>query len=251
MHRKNRPRKAFSLIELLVVIAIIAILMTLLTPLIRRSIDTARLSGCISNLRQLASATAMFAADNNGQLPHPCWGTKYELPTVANGWLYSGRYGGKPFFDSWTNIWTGVLWEYIEDRKVYRCPADPQPEIKDLYFYPNDCWLLTTYGMNGSLCGFNANARVLRVSEMKPSDVIIWEQEFRWNVPGDFWDGSNSPDQGMNNRHYGKGAIGCVDGHVEVITQEEYNRLTRGAAGWDGRRNRFWNYPYTNSGGWW
>jgi len=240
----QRKRAGFSLIELLVVIAIIAILITLLTPLITRSIDRARLAGCISNLRQLASASAMYAADNNGQLPHPCWGTKTQLKSLEGGWLYSGDFGGNPYFDSWTNIKTGVLWSYIQDRKVYRCPADPQPEIEDLYFYPDDCWLLTSYGMNGSMCGYKPHGRVLRVSELRPSDVIVWEQEFRWNVKGDLWDGANSPDQGMNNRHYGKGAIGCVDGHVEIITQEDYNKMTRRSAGWDGRRNRFWHYPY-------
>lgn len=243
MKSLRTARRGFTLIELLVVVAIILLLMTILIPYARRNLDKAKMTGCISHLRQLQVATSRFASDHEGRLPHPCWGTKSQLPNTADGWLYAGDFKGNPFFDKWENIMTGVLWPYLGDGRAYRCPADPQPQINNLYFYPNDCWLLTTYGMNGSLCGFNPAGRVVRASEMRGSDAIIWEQEFRWNEPGDFWDGSNSPDQGMNNRHFGKGAYSRMDGGVTVITQDEYNRLTRYASGWDGKRNAFWNYP--------
>ena len=249
MRSLRSSRAGFTLIELLVVIAIILLLMTILMPYVRGNIDKARLIGCVSHLRQLQLAVSRYSVDNKGNLPHPCWGTKSQLPDNTAGWLYAGNFRGNPFFDKWDNIKTGVLWPYLGDGRVYRCPADPQPRISDLYFYPNDCWLLTSYGMNGSLVGFDPLGRVVRASEMKGEDAVIWEQEFRWNVPADFWDGSNYPDQGMNKRHLDRGAYSRIDGSVAVIKHAEYNRLTRLADGWDGKRNIFWNYPRTESGG--
>ena len=62
-------RKAFTLIELLVVIAIIAILAAILFPVFAQARESAKMTVCLSNLKQNAMATLMYMGDTEGAPP--------------------------------------------------------------------------------------------------------------------------------------------------------------------------------------
>jgi prepilin-type N-terminal cleavage/methylation domain-containing protein len=64
----KRHRRAFTLVELLVVIAIIALLMAILMPALRKARDAARRISCGSRLRQWGMAIQMYTNDNDGEL---------------------------------------------------------------------------------------------------------------------------------------------------------------------------------------
>jgi len=64
-----QQKSAFTLIELLVVIAIIAILAAILFPVFATAREKARETSCLSNLRQLGTATLMYATDFDEELP--------------------------------------------------------------------------------------------------------------------------------------------------------------------------------------
>lgn len=62
-------RRAFSLIELLVVVSIIAVLVALLLPSLKSARDAGRLVQCANNQRQLAFADLNYANENAGWFP--------------------------------------------------------------------------------------------------------------------------------------------------------------------------------------
>lgn len=62
-------RKAFSLMEMLVVISLITLLISLLMPSLTGAREEARASKCSSNTRQWATAFQSFTVDHNSVLP--------------------------------------------------------------------------------------------------------------------------------------------------------------------------------------
>jgi prepilin-type N-terminal cleavage/methylation domain-containing protein len=62
-------RNAFTLVELLVVIGIIAVLIGILLPSLARARQQAVSVQCLSNLKQIAMAAHLYAAENRGFFP--------------------------------------------------------------------------------------------------------------------------------------------------------------------------------------
>ena len=95
--------RAFTLIELLVVIAIIAILAAILFPVFAQAREKARQTSCLSNLKQLGLAYAMYRTDYDGVNPIT---------------IMSGPSGS----------WLNASQPYIKNRGIYRCPSDTSPK---------------------------------------------------------------------------------------------------------------------------
>ena len=115
--RSVRPRRAFTLIELLIVIGIIVVLVGLVVPSLARVRDSAREVVCRSNQRQIALAFLSFAADHEGRLPGNWWdGSNPDKEKRA--WLLNSN---EPFDNAPQG---GTIYPYLGGNDaVYRCPS--------------------------------------------------------------------------------------------------------------------------------
>jgi prepilin-type N-terminal cleavage/methylation domain-containing protein/prepilin-type processing-associated H-X9-DG protein len=109
-------RQGFTLIELLVVIAIIAIIAAILFPVFAQAREKARQTACLSNLKQIGTAFAMYVQDYDERLPDRR-DLKLTLPTGYRPW------------STWPPsdpraAWAAVILEpYVRSSGIWSCPS--------------------------------------------------------------------------------------------------------------------------------
>src|SRR5712671_1524511 len=102
-HRRN----GFTLIELLVVIAIIAILAAILFPVFAQARERARMTACLSNMRQIGTSLMMYAQDYDETLPY----IRFHGAGVC------GKGAG-------CYTWKNAIRPYLKNLDVLGCPSN-------------------------------------------------------------------------------------------------------------------------------
>ena len=120
-HRHDARRVAFTLIELLVVVAVIGILASLLLPALTKAKAQTQSTACRNNLKHLQLSWLMYVDDYEGRFP------PNRLAFAGYGWcsLPGSWVLGNAQADATTaNIKRGLLFPFVRNPAVYRCPSD-------------------------------------------------------------------------------------------------------------------------------
>lgn len=121
-------KRAFTMIEILMVIAIIALLAALLFPAFARAKKAAKSTVCISNLRQIAQGMLMYMGDNDDYFP---WAVDNSDRLHPEQWV------SDPFFHSQIPnmpLMQTVLEPYLKGGQVFHCPMDSGTLVLDDHF---------------------------------------------------------------------------------------------------------------------
>ncbi|MBP6962849.1 MAG: type II secretion system protein [Armatimonadetes bacterium] len=195
-------RRGFTLIELLVVIAIISILAAMLFPVFATARAKGRQISCLSNLRQIGMAIALYQQDYGGLFP-------------ASNWAASGSPPAPPF-----DVTTGGLFPYIRSQGVYVCSTDSEGSVKGLSYELNANLLsmpeasLDSHSTTVVLLDAKVDDSVFVVGSLEDDAAVqAFTSETRDQITGD----------AMNADHLDTANVLWADGHV---SSARYGQVT-------------------------
>ena len=193
----------FTLLELLAVITIIAILAALLIPNVKSMQDRANGAKCSQRLKVLIQSTLLYVQDNDGCLPAALNAqNNLEGISVLNPYLGNRPKTQASSGDNVLPQWKSIWW----------CPGTPKAT-------PD--WVITTYGINMLLCGYNPptiNYPRHKVAGIdRPSKTAVFSCQclnyitFSWYA---FQNTPQAPTGQLADWHSGGCNIAFLDGHV-------------------------------------
>lgn len=268
-----KNKKAFTLVELLVVISIIALLLAILMPSLQRAREQAKSLVCKNHLKQLGLANTIYTNDFNG------WYT----PIIDESMLYEDKdyaafWNTNPAFRDIMGLSNkdddeGSRYIMPDD---YWCPTDRR--VRNDAYWSSATWInRLSYGYNmsdwsqdskqpyqwnnpmrdtGQYVGYRAD-KVSRASEkiMFVDAGDLWTErrgadyKYHWDKYGDDIEAYRNRAGGMAlsaspvmYRHNETTNIAYYDGHAENVKKEKiyYYDPTNPRRPDDSRNNRIW-----------
>jgi hypothetical protein len=223
--KPRRSRRAFALVELLVVIGIVALLIAILLPVLSRARAQANRVACLSNIKQLGTALLMYCNDNDEYFPTCAW------------WDEGLAY--RPYPEDWVHwqanrvLDDSAIAKYVgrgeQLKRILRCPADSFDGRKPrVGIMPGQGPYLYSYAMNveaGSNLRTYPGSRTKITQWRAPARKLLLTENREDSNAAPLWGGSR-----LAQRH-GKGmSAGRViatrasmlffDNHAESVSDE-------------------------------
>jgi prepilin-type N-terminal cleavage/methylation domain-containing protein/prepilin-type processing-associated H-X9-DG protein len=255
-------RRAFTLVELLVVLGIFTIVLGLLLPVITRAHEEGRRVQCMSNLQQIMRAVLSYGGDNKQYFPGSAVDSGLDSwAPFASDWIHWEP--TRNVNDSSTALYLGRP----VNPAIYRCPSDDatnhrlaptwgpntfQPKLMYPYSYcmlrnygsaeaisyrklmgRDDDWIVPKMSMvkdaaRATLIG-EVDERQLRDGAWEPGAANMWGELLsarhdRRARGGEKWKPGYVPEESYPDA---RGNVGFVDGHVEYMTRREAHDVRR------------------------
>ena len=243
-------RRAFTLVELLVVISIIALLIALLLPALKQARAATLSAACLGNLRQMGIAMNGYMSDNDGYMPVRLYSTTYaetalrESTWMRELWPYAMNNNDRPNKKGDQARYEGT---------VMNCPVDS--DVSPVYSFnrpyslntrlPNDSTSNPT--KRGKPIGDDQNVTSNLYGIAMPAGVVLLTEQhaFRGGGINDWrWTAHTSNYYGHANmemtlHHTGQSSnMLFIDGHAESLTETDIPLDTFFAGGptfWQGK----------------
>lgn len=220
--------RAFTLIELLVVIAIIAILAAILFPVFAQAKSAAKKVSCLSNIKQIGTASFIYNGDYDDMAP-PIVVSTSNGPEMQQSYWFGG------FYVNFMNMGVdyrpqlGLLYPYMKSQPITGCPESATKLSVD----SSQLWPTPPFNVTGAQnvpVGYGANANVWKSSGPAVSmtsidsvaETILLADAVRFGSGGQLLMGINVSEVNMFSPgtygvHGGKANVAWVDGHAKTM----------------------------------
>jgi len=220
-------RKAFTLVEILVVISVVSLLMAIMLPSLGMARGLGRGLLCRSNLRQLVLASQIYAQTYDDYYPFAYVFEMQGTQHIQRDWDFAAVTEGAK-----TTVEPGLLWQEDMAEQIQQCPSYDGPANWDRDPY-------TGYNYNASYIGGSAAVvdgrpvpgtvvQSIRASMVRrPADCAIFgdgqytagpnkymRSPFDGTLDRGFW-GRHAGTQGY--RHLDKTNVAYCDGSVRTV----------------------------------
>jgi hypothetical protein len=165
--RSRRPRRGFTLFQLLIVLALLAILLALLLPAVAKVREAAARTQSANNLKQMMLAVHNYAATYDNKLPPGVDANHFSasailLPYIEQDNLYKRIDFKKSIDDEANAVVRGVV------VKTFLSPLDPIPSVKA-------GWGATNYLFNGQVLSDKPKFTIATIPDGTSNTIFLGE----------------------------------------------------------------------------